>query len=1099
MMVPWKSIPERAVAWIVIAALSTNFAAVAIVGSIAPWPARADAGTLQAEKLGKLLLDARNPNTLTVGKQDPGELAARYATIREEFAQWHGEVETALASSSRETGDPAADLQNKLLAISGYFQALAQLTQIQALLVQHSALGVSPAHDPSLQLIVPIETAKQLSGYEAVRDFGDTETINRALTDPNSPIVVAKVEDGSRVALKLGNVFVQGIVARAQSNVSSERNFIQIAKLLMVETLYKQWHETNELRKAPEATPPALPPALAAELRSMQYFDAGFSEKRQAARETEFREALIRAAVPIADALPAFASPAFVSGLIARVTGNSSPGAALDPRATAQYASLIRQSERGGTAKQAEKLIRAYPVPISSLDRGAQLAALRDLSAKAKFYAVLPAITQVEIPEPRQDKVAAFIEAAIAEYSSRADEGTLSSWLAAAHDSADREGAAQRRASRITELVRAAKGIASQSGSSAVSYPSLHRSLRDDLAKIPLQNTAEAWVQKLAQAPSYAEGAEAWRKLLAKLNDQLASSRHRASIEKDIRDLTEIGRLFGYSLGLPSAPKVDDLPLTEAQKKNYHATVSGLALSQSILAVTLNSTDSRDARGTKDPEGSQLHVRLSAIDPDKGIEAAEAPIEEACAILNANVARDLEQVASIQDLDGLARVSGSSALFRQMIDTGFPVFKDFQQDLIDRLTSAIAKRGQWATYSGSYTRPMTLLLPLFTIKLLTVFMRPTAPLLLGVEQIEKGLMPHIAGYMTASLPFIFGDIAWEAWHLRQSSQDLQTRKDFFFTSSTPVSFHDYFDLMDAQEKHDAAASALKTSAATQVLFLTSPLLAREGRRFLLRTMDSWRAAQFETVGFARGEYAWDESAIRAKASENAGKSGVKDAEERLIRLVRRQRRQFDRIRSDLKSRYALLGMEEKEISFNLKSLNDAMKAKVKLYQEGKITLEQYRDAETAHEMIVGYILREWEFTQPGLLRTLAYGAGKRAARLFGIKVGAPPESEVRQALLDQIYGFRAEGPSVDPGPGGSAQPGAPIENLYELLGITSTASEREIKSAYHKLAFKYHPDRDPSPEATVKFKQATRAFTTLNDPDKRADYDFKLRRSGAGQ
>src|ERR1044072_8809639 len=63
-------------------------------------------------------------------------------------------------------------------------------------------------------------------------------------------------------------------------------------------------------------------------------------------------------------------------------------------------------------------------------------------------------------------------------------------------------------------------------------------------------------------------------------------------------------------------------------------------------------------------------------------------------------------------------------------------------------------------------------------------------------------------------------------------------------------------------------------------------------------------------------------------------------------------------------------------------------------------------------------------------------------------------------------------------------------DYYELLEVTRTATDVELKSAYRKLAMKWHPDRNPgSKECETKFKTISEAYDVLRDEQKRAAYD----------
>lgn len=63
------------------------------------------------------------------------------------------------------------------------------------------------------------------------------------------------------------------------------------------------------------------------------------------------------------------------------------------------------------------------------------------------------------------------------------------------------------------------------------------------------------------------------------------------------------------------------------------------------------------------------------------------------------------------------------------------------------------------------------------------------------------------------------------------------------------------------------------------------------------------------------------------------------------------------------------------------------------------------------------------------------------------------------------------------------------KDYYQILGVSRSATEDEIKKAYRKKALKYHPDKNQSPDAESIFKDIAEAYEVLSDPQKKATYD----------
>ena len=64
----------------------------------------------------------------------------------------------------------------------------------------------------------------------------------------------------------------------------------------------------------------------------------------------------------------------------------------------------------------------------------------------------------------------------------------------------------------------------------------------------------------------------------------------------------------------------------------------------------------------------------------------------------------------------------------------------------------------------------------------------------------------------------------------------------------------------------------------------------------------------------------------------------------------------------------------------------------------------------------------------------------------------------------------------------------PKVDYYKVLGVSSTADEKEIKQKYYKLAHEYHPDKTGG-STEAKFKEISAAYDVLGDPVKKKEYD----------
>ncbi len=70
-----------------------------------------------------------------------------------------------------------------------------------------------------------------------------------------------------------------------------------------------------------------------------------------------------------------------------------------------------------------------------------------------------------------------------------------------------------------------------------------------------------------------------------------------------------------------------------------------------------------------------------------------------------------------------------------------------------------------------------------------------------------------------------------------------------------------------------------------------------------------------------------------------------------------------------------------------------------------------------------------------------------------------------------------------------------MKDHYEILGIASDASGETVRTAYRRKALQFHPDRNPAPDASEKFRDVQEAYETLTDAARRQVYDENRRRN----
>lgn len=1041
--------------------------------------------------LSSLLLKARAPQTLTIGKVDVAALRRDLGQVETDLLTLRQRIEADIAAP--EARNPEAHDRHLLVTLF-YFSQLATFAQVATLVASErpTADFVGP-----FAISVPQSWVLDLSGYNDLAGADASENLRQVLSDPNAAIV-ADFTKGDVVSLHLGRGFLRALRAKSYADHPTASGFLRIFKLLAVSALYAQLAEVRDLQDNPAAELPPLPATLQKQLGALDGFEEGRRETSVAAEDSMFREALLKK-IPLALKQQNFADLAFTQAFAAQVVGSAQD---VDTSLLSPLVQSAQAEEKKNLESELGKTLRFYPLPLLSQNLSTQREVLRTSLAKAKFLAFAPTLKNIAIPPERLGAVSQYLHASIAAAGHRYASAHLDQWLNDAREAARRGVRTDRQKAYVKNLLASSQELRRLDQGLPLDKPikvtSLLRALTPDLKPLGLGTSGAQILALLLRETDFAKLTANYaltvKRLETAANPQGVPSgldeRKVESLRRDLTVLKKFGQWARLDQPRKTPPRLQELPLSETQQKNYAEVVRNETLGTSIL--TLPSDQKQPlykvlALNPNDASGNHLRVQ-------NALNAVEQHIRDA-----------LVKLGEAKTLDDLKVLGSRSAFLHQVLEERYPAFADVQARLSEMSIESIKSRSIYGDVTGDYAAPMTFLMPLFLTDLVTVFFRPTAPLLLGINRIKASLLPHVAGYMAVSLPIIVTDLGVAGWELHEVGSEVKTMKDFFTTSATASTFFDAFDIADGETRYNASELAFQVRVGSQLLFLGSPFAALYGKRFVLRMMDRWRLKQFEDVGFTGDTFPWDETAISAKARETIERiqrgrdlpahkaqltAQVLKAEKSLLQHLAQQRRELVTIKRDLAKSTQHLGLKDSDNLFDLDVLETALHARLKLYQQGRITERELKAAEAACEEIRRVVFTEVSFAMPGPLHSLASSLFRRG-QANATSWTPSRESIVRLSLLDQVRGYANLAPKDNVHLHLSLH-----KDPYRILGVDPQSTDAQIKAAYRDLARKHHPDvnRD-DPLADERFKEITGAWGILGDSQKRMAYDRSRRNS----
>ncbi len=238
--------------------------------------------------------------------------------------------------------------------------------------------------------------------------------------------------------------------------------------------------------------------------------------------------------------------------------------------------------------------------------------------------------------------------------------------------------------------------------------------------------------------------------------------------------------------------------------------------------------------------------------------------------------------------------------------------------------------------------------------------------------------------------------------------------------------------------------------------------------------------------------AGDETA--AEQADAAGEPAAAPTDEALVTLQRERdamKEQFLRAVADFDNYRKRIDRERRELSeyaaaevlLELLPIIDNFERALQTPSGGDVEAFR-RGIELIHKQMLDLLRKRGVTTDRGARR------GLRPERAPGRDPRAKRRAPRRRSDAGAAARLQARRSTAAPGHGESRETSVSKRDYYEILGVSKTATDGEIKSAYRKLALKYHPDRNPGDHAAEeKFKESAEAYSVLADADKRHLYD----------